>query len=564
MDKENVNLSLAEKHELAKAEIAELLKNYELGWDVFKKVDDWTSFVVMTPEGKDSPDFKKVPRGRLAWLGIVERVCGIIAKTKYGLDTYENQIEVIDSDQMLQAYSSIGMPVNYEHWSFGMQMIQERKRYEKGYMGLAYEIVINTDPAIAYCMEDNTKMMQILVIAHASFGHNSFFKGNHLFRQFTQPGLIIGQLKRLRESQMVYEEKHGVEEVTAVLDAAHALRNISVNRLTLPPRRSVAQEKERRDVHEAARLRNYDDLLARTAGGKAVAQDFGKAKQGGNESGEENVMRYIAQNAPHMEPWKRDLLMQLADINQYFYPQRQTQVMNEGWATFWHHTIINDLYDMDLIDDGMMLEFMISHTNVTKQYMLGEQRYSGFNPYALGFSMYTDIKRISENPTDEDREYFDWAGNGDWVATLKDAMQPCKDESFISQYLSPKLIRDYRLFSVLDDAKVKNLKVDSIHDEEGYRPVRRHLSAHYNLGNRDPNIEVADNDYKASRTLTLRHRINDDQPLDQDPTKKVLNHINYLWGHPVVLISENSAGNIQNTLSFPAGSQPPQRVLKPT
>ncbi len=157
MDKENVNLSLAEKHELAKAEIAELLKNYELGWDVFKKVDDWTSFVVMTPEGKDSPDFKKVPRGRLAWLGIVERVCGIIAKTKYGLDTYENQIEIIDSDQMLQAYSSIGMPVNYEHWSFGMQMIQERKRYEKGYMGLAYEIVINTDPAIAYCMEDNTK-----------------------------------------------------------------------------------------------------------------------------------------------------------------------------------------------------------------------------------------------------------------------------------------------------------------------------------------------------------------------------------------------------------------------
>jgi stage V sporulation protein R len=563
MTEDKKTLSLAEKHELAKAEIAELLSNYELGWDLFKKTDDWSNFVVMTQKGKDSPDLEKVPRGRLAWMGLAERVCEIIAKRKYGLDTYRNEIEIVDADQMLMAYSSIGMPVNYEHWSFGMQMIQEKKQYEAGRMGLAYEIVINTNPSIAYCMEGNTKMMQLLVIAHASFGHNSFFKGNHLFKQFTDPEAIIPQLKRLREAQMQYEEKYGVEEVTAVLDAVHALRNIGVSRLTRPPRRTAADEKQRLAELEEARQRSYNDVVARTIS-KKVANDFDAAGRKGPEvAGEENILRFIAQNAPHMEPWKRDLVMKMADINQYFYPQRQTQVMNEGWATFWHHRIINDLYDMDLIDDGMMLEFIKSHTSVTAQPTIGHPAYSGFNPYALGFAMYTDIKRICEDPTPEDRQYFEWAGNPDWVAVLHDAMESCKDESFISQYLSPKMIRDFRLFAVRDDDQEENLVVDAIHDDEGYRRVRRHLSAQYNIGAVDPNVEVADYDYKASRTLTLRHKMHNGRPLNDDPTQKTLNHLHYLWGHPVVLQSMTSEGKVDETYAYPAGAQPPKRMLVP-
>ncbi len=564
MNNEKPNLSLEERHEQAKAEIAELLSNYELGWNVFKGVDDWASFVVMNEKGKNSTDIVNIPRGRLAWMALAERVCGIVAKTKYGLDTYKNQIEIVDAEQMLLAYSSIGMPVNYEHWSFGMQMIQEKKQYEAGHMGLAYEIVINTDPSIAYCMENNTKTMQLLVIAHAAFGHNSFFKGNHLFKQFTKADTIVGQLKKLRESQMLYEERYGEEEVTAVLDAAHTLRNIGVNRTTQVAKRSMTQEKERVAAMEQAQLRNYDELLARTARrSKKPANDFGRATRAGNESGEENILRYIATHAPHIDHWKADLLSQMADVNQYFYPQRQTQVMNEGWATFWHHRIINDLYDMDLIDDGMMLEFMVSHTGVVKQPMLDERGYGGFNPYALGLAIYTDIRRICENPTDEDREYFDWAGNPDWVSVMKDAMESCKDESFISQYLSPKLIRDFRLVAINDHEDQENFVVDGIHDEEGYRRVRRHLSAQYNIGERDPNIEVADYDYKATRTLTMRHKINHGRPLDEDQTKKTLHHINYLWGHPVVLQSVNPEGKVEETLSFPAGSVAPKRMLTP-
>ena len=111
-----------------------------------------------------------------------DQVIGKIAKS-YGLDTYPNQIEIISSEQMMDAYSSVGMPVGYHHWSFGKQFLQTQGNYERGYMGLAYEIVINSNPCIAYLMEENTMAMQALVIAHAAYGHNSFFKNNYLFKR---------------------------------------------------------------------------------------------------------------------------------------------------------------------------------------------------------------------------------------------------------------------------------------------------------------------------------------------------------------------------------------------
>ena len=102
---------------------------------------------------------------------------------EYGLDSYPHVLEIISAEQMMDAYASIGMPVYYHHWSFGKQFLVTENRYKRGQMGLAYEIVINSNPCIAYLMEENTLTMQALVIAHAAYGHNSFFKGNHLFKQ---------------------------------------------------------------------------------------------------------------------------------------------------------------------------------------------------------------------------------------------------------------------------------------------------------------------------------------------------------------------------------------------
>ena len=118
-----------------------------------------------------------------------------IALGELGLDTYPNQIEVISSEQMLDAYSSIGMPLFYKHWSFGKHFARNEAMYRAGMQGLAYEIVINSNPCICYIMEENTATMQTLVIAHAAFGHNHFFKNNYVFQQWTDANGILDYLE---------------------------------------------------------------------------------------------------------------------------------------------------------------------------------------------------------------------------------------------------------------------------------------------------------------------------------------------------------------------------------
>ena len=142
---------------------------------------------------------------------------------RFGLDTYPNQLEVITAEQMMDAYASVGMPVNYRHWSYGKEFISTEKNYRRGHMGLAYEIVINSNPCISYLMEENTMAMQALVIAHAAYGHNSFFKGNYLFRMWTDASSIIDYLVYAKNYVAECEERHGLDAVEEFLDSCHAL-----------------------------------------------------------------------------------------------------------------------------------------------------------------------------------------------------------------------------------------------------------------------------------------------------------------------------------------------------
>jgi stage V sporulation protein R len=233
-------------------------------------------------------------------------------------------------------------------------------------------------------------------------------------------------------------------------------------------------------------------------------------------------------------------------IAQYFYPQRQTQVMNEGWATFWHHRLLNQMYDDGYLSDGMMIEWLKSHTNVVYQHPS-----ANLNPYALGFAMYTDIRRICENPTDEDRDWFPDIAGSDWLPTLDHAMRNFKDESFIGQYLSPKVMRDFRLFSILDDEAKSEYEISAIHDEGGYRHVRQALSRQYDLSTREPNIQVWNVNLRGDRSLTLRHVQHLNRPL-HDSAQEVLKHVGRLWGFAVNLESVNNRGDVTRRWSVPA------------
>src|SRR5271166_4943352 len=168
-----------------------------------------------------------------------------IAVNELGLNVYPNQIEVISTEQMLDAYASIGMPLFYKHWSFGKHFTQHEALYRRGVRGLAYEIVINSSPCISYLMEENTATMQALVIAHAAFGHNHFFKNNYLFRQWTDADGILDYLDFAKGYVAQCEERYGRLAVEITLDAAHALMSHGVHRYPGKKKLDLRQEERR-------------------------------------------------------------------------------------------------------------------------------------------------------------------------------------------------------------------------------------------------------------------------------------------------------------------------------
>lgn len=469
-----------------------------------------------------------------------DREIARIARDKFKLDTYPNQIEMIRSDQMMDAYASIGMPVFYNHWSYGKHFVNVEQNYSRGRMGLAYEIVINSNPCIAYLMEENTMTMQALVIAHACYGHNSFFKGNYLFRTWTDAEAIIDYLMFAKKYISECEERHGVEQVEMLLDSCHALMNYGVDRYKRPAPISAAEEQNRQKERELYIQQHLNDLW-RTLPHRGREREEEKTVRNFPPDPQENLLYFIEKNSPALDIWQREIIRIVRKVAQYFYPQRQTQVMNEGWATFWHYTILNEMYDEGLVNEGFMMEFLTSHTNVVMQPGFDSPYYSGINPYALGFAMMTDIRRICEHPTDEDKHWFPDIAGSDWLSTLDHVMRNYRDESFILQFLSPKVIRDFHLFALEDDDRKNTIDVAAIHNDEGYRRVREMLSLQYNLSQQEPDIQIYKVNVRGDRSLTLQHVLNDRRPLNSD-VNEMLRHVHQLWGYDVNLHSVEPDG----------------------
>lgn len=467
----------------------------------------------------------------------------------FGLDTYPNQIEVISAEQMMDSYASVGMPIGYHHWSFGKHFVSVQKSYQRGQMGLAYELVINSNPCISYLMEENTLAMQALVIAHACYGHNSFFKNNYLFKMWTSADAIIDYLVFARNYISECEQRYGINEVESTLDACHALMNYGVDRYRHPAPLSIQEEKIRQQNREIYLQSQVNDLWRTIPLRQDPAEEQRQKKF--PEEPQENILYFIEKNAPLLEPWQREIVRIVRKIAQYFYPQGQTKVMNEGWACFWHYTLLNALYDEGLVTDEFMLEVLQSHTNVIMQPPYNSPYYSGINPYTLGYHMMQDIRRICEQPTDEDKAWFPHLVNTNWQASLDHAMRNFKDESFIAQFLSPRLIRELKLFQLLDDDLHPELVIAAIHDEAGYQSIREALSQQYNLGYLEPDIQVDAVDVEGDRTLTLRHIQQNRTPLG-DTTNEVLKHLYFLWKFPVRLETVGLDGEVRKTHHCPS------------
>ena len=470
-----------------------------------------------------------------------------IALGEMGLDVYPNQIEVITAEQMLDAYAATGMPIYYPHWSHGKRFAQHEMIYRRGFSGLAYEIVINSSPCISYVMEGNTMAIQTLVIAHAAFGHNHFFRNNYAFREFTDPAGILDYLVFAKTFIASCEDRYGVGAVESVLDAAHALMGQGVDSARRRRRPDLKSEEARQRERRLHDERIHNELWRTLPRGApaARARDDEALLRKLLELPQENVLYFLEKNAPKLAAWQREILRIVRLMAQYFHPQRLTKVMNEGTATFVHYEIMNTLHQRGRIDDGAFLEFLASHTNVVMQPGFESGGFSGFNPYALGFAMMRDIARACVTPDDEDRLWLpDVAGCGDPMGALREIWANFRDESFVLQYLSPKVMREFRLFSLLDEADEPTLLVEAIHNERGYRRIRTALARSYDLGYSDPQIEVAAVDLAGDRRLILHHKTQDGALLAEKEARAVLRYVAALWGYDVRLQEIDAGGRV--------------------
>jgi spore cortex formation protein SpoVR/YcgB (stage V sporulation) len=449
-----------------------------------------------------------------------------------GLTTYPNQFEIVSSEQLLDAYALIGLPISYNHWKFGKEYVINNNNYKKGRMGLSYEMVINSNPCISYNLEDNTTCLMTLVYAHVQ-GHNHFFKNNYVFKQWTQADSVIDYMVFAKEFIAKCEEKYGYEEVEMTLDACHALMNYGVDKYKKPRKLSTKEEGER------LQKKLEDDRILLNDLWRTIPKDEKEKLKERRfpDQPEENILYFIEKNSPKLRGWQREIVRIVRKTAQYFYPQGQTKVINEGCATFTHYEIINKMYDDGYLSDGFMQEFYHNHSNVIFQPGFDSKFYSGLNPYTLGFNIFQDLKRMSLNPTHEDLEWFPQiAGKGNWVENFKYIVENFKDETFVLQYLSPKVIRDMRLFEIDDQMENNYYEVSSIHNENGYKKVRESLSQSYNRSRYVPDIQIFDVDVFGDRTLTLEHTPINKRGLDSNEVRKVLPYVEHLWGFPVRII----------------------------
>lgn len=466
-------------------------------------------------------------------------VIGELATDTFKFDTYRNQIEIVSSEQMLDAYAFNGLPICYHHWRYGKYFSQSQRSYHMG-QNLAYELVINSDPCISYFMSENNLVTQALVAAHAAYGHNSFFKNNFLFKKWTHADAIVDYMIFARDFIKKCEEKHGYEEVEETLDAAHALERHGVDKYKRPPSLSATEEKilqekrveeQYKDVWYLENTLPADSRIERVIQEKFLSQP------------EENILYFLEKHSPNLESWQREIIRIVRKISQYFYPQSQTKISNEGYATFWHYEILYELWNRGRLTNSFMQSFLNLHTAVVHQPDYNQIGGDHLNFYYMSFYIYQDIKRICTKPTKEDEEWFPWLVGRNWISAVHEAAFNFKDESFILQYLSPNLMRKMRLFSIFDDSADTKYVVSSISNETGYKQLRSIISKIYNRAYMVPDVQIVDADMRHTRRLTLQHYAVDDIPLQEKSMKRVIEHLKYLWGFDVEILS-NARPNI--------------------
>ena len=411
-----------------------------------------------------------------------DKIC-VIAKEKYNLDWFPVEYEILNYREMIGAMAYTGLPTHYRHWSFGKSFERTITRYNLGMEGLPYEMIINSNPSIAYLMMENPMSTHLLTMAHC-IGHSDFFKNNRMFKH-TDPDNIISRFKAAgkRVQSYIEDPNIGIDKVEKILDACHAIqyqipRTPGITRLT--------EHEAKLDLHK--KTRGKIDISA-----GLVQKDY-------------NLLGFIRNNARNMEDWQKDLMEMVERRSRYFVPKGQTKIMNEGWAVLIHEKI---MYDLEL-PDQYHLAFLKTHNQVVRP-IVGK-----VNPYHLGYTIFKKIEK----------EY-----GFDECLLVRETHD---DESFIRKYLDEDLCRELNLFNYSRDNSSGNYSIKEISDKEGWKRVRDALISNVGL-NGAPVVYVEDFERKTN-TLFIKHE-HDGRDLELSHANKVYDHICYLWNDNVEFLS---------------------------
>ena len=401
------------------------------------------------------------------------------------LDWYEIAYETCDYHEMLGAMAYHGMPTHYNHWSYGKSFEQQHTHYQLGMSGLPYELIINSDPCIAYLMLENPMYLQILIMAHC-VGHSDFFKMNRTFAH-TRADTVVPRMRHAKKRIYSYiENPHiGIEKVESLIDACHAI-SYQVPRypMDIP---------SLRENYEIFRKENVQTLKKN----RLELQDLPYQP-------EYDILGFCAEFGQDLEEWERDVIQICRDEAYYFMPQIRTKIMNEGWACLQHYDIVHQL---DLPQE-YHIPFIKSHNQVVRPHA------GRINPYHLGFHLF---QKIVERYGYEE-------------ALL--AREVHNDESFLRQYLTREDCEELNLFSYSSEGGGQYV-VDDVSDEQGWENVKKTLINQVGA-NSIPTIYVES--VERNGTMTLHHEF-DGRELELNYARKVVEHVERIWGAPVALMT---------------------------
>lgn len=430
-----------------------------------------------------------------------------IATNKFGLDPFPTRFEIVPATVMYEI-GSYALPGRYSHWTFGKAYHKMKTMYDFG-LSKIYEVVINSNPSYAFLLENNSLLQNKLVIAHV-LGHVDFFKHNAYFSQ-TNRRMVDDAATHARRIND-YEFKYGRKVVEDFLDAVLSIEE------HIDPNFFIKKHREVRHSEEKAIRRSpsdpYEDLASAEEREATAKAEAAKAQSQQVEP-EKDLVWFIMQNSPNLQPWQRDVMSMIHDEMLYFVPQMQTKIMNEGWASFWHSRIMREL---DLPDHEHM-EFAELHSGVVSPHR------NQLNPYYLGYKIFEDIERRWNEPTPEEQEQFG-RKPGEGRAKIFEVRELDNDVSFLRNYLTEELCEELDLF-VYELVEEEEWTIT----EKRWQKVRDQLVSNMtNFG--FPYIEVVDGDYRGNRELLLRHRY-EGAELDVRYARKVLEYVFKLWGRQV-------------------------------